>query len=184
MNPIAIAAVETSSIAQGVVVADAMLKQAEVELLAATTTSPGRFWVLVGGAVAPVRAAHARGIELAADTVIDQLLLPQLDAAVLPAIHGVAAWSEDDAVGVIESLTAASAIVAADTAVKSARVRLRRIRLADGIGGKGVVLLSGLVHDVQEAVRAGREDAQRRGLLARAVVVPRIDPGLRQHLFG
>lgn len=184
MSPIALAALECSSIAQGVVVADAMVKHAEVSLLAATTLSPGRFWVLIGGEVAEVRAAHARGIESAADTLIDQLFLPQLDPQVLPAFAGVAPWGEDDAAGVIETLSAASAVVAADTAVKAASVRLRRLRLADGIGGKGVVLLSGGVPDVQAAVDAGGREARRRGLLARAVTIPRLDAQLRARLLG
>ena len=46
--PVAIAAIETSSIAQGTVVGDAMVKTASVELLEARTLSPGRFWVLIG----------------------------------------------------------------------------------------------------------------------------------------
>lgn len=182
MNPVAIAAVETSSIAQGVVVADAMLKQAEVELLDSTTLSPGRYWVLIGGEVATVRASHRRGVEVAADTLLDQLFIPQLHEGVLPALRGAVPTGADDALGVLETLTAASAILAADLAAKAARVTLRDVRLANGIGGKGVVTLSGAVSDVQAAVDAGRADALRRGLLARAVVIPRLDPQLRGRL--
>ena len=184
MSVIALAAVEVSSIAQGVVVADGMLKHADVTLLASTTLSPGRFWVVIGGDVAEVRASHGRGLALAADTLIDHLLLPQLDAQVLPAIGGVAPWSEDDALAIVETLSAASAIVAADTGVKSASVRLRRVRLADGIGGKGVVVFSGAVPDVQAAAEAGSHEARTRGLLARSVVIPRLDAQLRARLFG
>lgn len=183
MNLVAIAAVETSSIAQGIVVADAMMKQAEIELLEARSLSPGRYWVLIGGDVAPVRASHRRGVEIAADTLLDQLLLPQIDAGVLPAMRGLVSASGDDALGVIETLTAASAIVAADTAVKAASVVVRDVRLADGIGGKGVVTLTGLVGDVQAAIEAGKADAQKRGLLARAVVIPRLDARLRARIL-
>ncbi len=182
MNHVAIAAVETSSIAQGVVAADAMLKTAEVELLESTTLSPGRYWVLIGGEVATVRAAHRRGVEVAADTLLDQLFIPQLHEGVLPALRGVVATRPDDALGILETLTAASAIVAADTAVKAANVTIRDLRLANGIGGKGVVSLSGTVSAVQAAIDAGRSDALKRGLLARSVVIPRLDPQLRGRL--
>ena len=182
MNPVAIAAVETSSIAQGVVVADAMLKTAEVALLESSTLTPGRFWVLVGGEVATVRAAYRRGIEIAADTLLDHLFIPQLHEGVLPALRGLVPPSDDDALGMIETLTAASAIVAADTAVKAANVRLRDIRLANGIGGKGVVSLTGTVSAVQAAIEAGRAGALARGLLARAIVIPRLDAQLRARL--
>lgn len=182
MNPVAIAAVETSSIAQGVVVADAMLKQAEVELLECTTLSPGRYWVLIGGEVAPVRASHARGVEVAADTLLDQLFLPQLHEGVLPALRGTVPGGDDDALGILETLTAASAIVAADRAAKAARVTLRDLRLANGLGGKGVVRLTGAVSDVQAAIADGRADALGRGLLARSVVIPRLAVQLRGRL--
>ena len=184
MNHVAIAAVETSSIAQGLVVADAMMKQADVELLAASTLSPGRFWVLVGGDVASVRVSHRRGVEIAADALLDQLFIPQVHSGVMPAILGRVAPTDDDAVGVIETLSAASAIVAADIAAKTSPITLRDLRLANGIGGKGVVMLSGTVSDVQAAVEAGRADAQKRGLLARAVVIPRMDVQLRTRVLG
>jgi len=183
MSPVAIAAVETSSIAQGVVTADAMMKQAEVELLEASVLSPGRYWIVVGGEVATVRASHKRGVEVAADTLLDQLLIPQLDAGVLRALRGLAGGGEDDSVGLLETLTAASAIVAADAAAKAAAITLRDLRLANGIGGKGVVVLSGALPDVQAAVASGRAEAERRGLLARAVVVPRMDARLRARIL-
>ncbi len=182
MNPVAIAAVETSSIAQGFVVADAMVKQADVEVLEASTLSPGRFWVLVGGEVAPVRASHRRGVEVAADTLLDELFIPQLHAGVFPALRGLVPAPEDDALGILETLTAASAVVAADLAAKGADITLRDLRLASGIGGKGVVTLTGTVSDVQAGIAAGRALAQQRGLLARSVVIPRIDPRLRARI--
>lgn len=182
MSPTTIAALECSSIAQGLVVADAMLKTAEVELLESSTLSPGRYWILIGGDLAAVRASHRRGVELAAETLLDQVMIPQLDAGVLPALHGRVAGGEHDALGVIETLTAASAIGAADTAAKAAAVTVRDIRLANGIGGKGVVTLSGTVSAVQAAVEAGKADAAKRGLLARAVVIPRLDARLRSRI--
>ncbi len=181
-GPVAIAAVETSSIAQGWVTADAMVKEAEVEVLASTTLSPGRYWILIGGDVAEVRAAHKRGVETAGDALLDQLLIPQLDAAVLPALRGTVPASDDDAVGVLETLTAASAVVAADRAAKAARIVVRDVRLANGIGGKGIVVVSGPVSEVQAAVDEGRREARQRGLLARAVVIPRMDARLRARI--
>lgn len=179
---VAIAAVETSSIAQGLVTADAMVKQADVEVLHATVLSPGRYWIVVGGPVADVRSAHRRGVEVAGDALLDQLFIPQLHDGVMPALRGVVPPSDADAVGVVETLSAASAIVAADAAAKAAAIVLRDLRLANGIGGKGVVTLTGGLPDVQAAVAAGRADAQQRGLLARAVVIPRMDARLRERL--
>ena len=179
---VAIAAIETGSIAQGAVVGDAMVKTAEVEIIEASQLSPGKYWVLIGGGVAEVRAAHARGVEVAADTLLDSLLIPQVHPMVLEAARGRVPRGEDDALGVIETLTASAAIVAADRAAKAARVTLRDLRLANGIGGKGVLYLSGEVSEVEAAIEAGREEAQRRGLLARAVVIPRLHPQMRERI--
>ena len=78
--------------------------------------------------------------------------------------------------------TAASAILAADIAAKAANITVRDIRLANGIGGKGVVTVCGSVSAVQAAIEAGKTDAGKRGLLARAVVIPRLDAQLRARL--
>ncbi len=180
---VAIAAVETGSIAQGTLAADAMVKTAEVEILEMGPLSPGKFWVLIGGEVAPVRAAWQRGREVAAESLLDELFIPQLHEFVLPALRGTCAPREDDALGIIETLTAASAIVAADRAAKTTDVALRDLRLADGLGGKGVLWLSGSVSAVQAAVEAGRAEAQRQGLLSRAIVIPRLHPQMKARLF-
>ena len=183
MTHVAVGAVETSSIAQGVVTGDAMVKTAEVTLLAATTLTPGKYWVLIGGEVAAVRAAMTRGIEVAAETLLDSLFIPQLHEQVLPALSGTVRVRDDDALGVIETLSAASAIEAADAAVKAADVTLRDVRLANGIGGKGVVYLSGDVSNVQAAVEAGRALALRKSLLARSVVIPRLHAQLKERIL-
>jgi bacterial microcompartment shell protein len=180
---VAIAAIETSSIAQGTVVGDAMVKQADVTLIQACALSPGKYWVLIGGDVGPVRTSHVRGLEVAADTLLDSLFIPQLHAMVLPALRGTVPARDEDALGVIETLTAASAIVAADRAAKTAAVTLRDVRLANGLGGKGYVFLTGQVGDVQAAVAGGRAEALAKGLLVRSVVVPRLHPQMKERVF-
>ena len=183
MNFVAVAAIETSSIAQGLVVGDALVKTAEVELIQACTISPGKYWLLIGGDVAPVRAAYRRGLEVAGDTLLDSLMIPQLHEMVLPALSGTAVGADHDALGVIETLTAASAIVAADCAAKAATISLRDLRLANGLGGKGVVFLTGDLGNVQAAIEAGRAEALKRGLLARAVVIPRLHRQMKERVL-
>ena len=84
----------------------------------------------------------------------------------------------------LELLTAAAAIVAADRAAKAADVLLRDIRLANGLGGKGIVFLTGAVGDVQAAIDAGRAEAAGRGLLSRAVVIPRLHAQMKSRMLG
>jgi len=179
---VALAALETSSIAQGHVVADALVKTAEVELLEAAPVSPGKYWVMIAGEVGPVRAAWSRGREVAAETLLDQFFIPQIHEGVLPALRGAVRGVDHDALGVIETVTAAVAIVAADAAAKAAEVVIRDVRLANGIGGKGVVLVTGRVGDVEAAIAAGRDEALRLGLLTRSVVIPRVHPQFKARL--
>jgi len=180
---VAIAAVETSSIAQGAVVGDAMMKTAEVSLIEACPLSPGKYWVLIGGDVATVRASYRVGVEIAADTLLDSLFLPQVHEGVIPALRGLVGGNDEDSLGVIETLSAASAIVAADRAAKAARVTVRELRLANGLGGKGFVYLTGNVSNVQAAVEAGRAEAREKGLLVRSVVVPRLHPQMKERML-
>ena len=177
----ALGLVETDSIARGTVVADGVLKMAPVELLFAGEISPGKFVVLFGGDVGPTRASHARGVELAGERKIDDLLLPQLHQGVLPAIEDRVGAGDDDALGTIETTSVASTVLAADRAAKAARITLRRIRLAQGLGGKGFVFLTGAVHDVEAAVAAGKAAAGSR--LSDWSIIPRLAAGARAQLL-
>jgi len=62
------------------------------------------------------------------------------------------------------------------------QVRLVELRLADGLGGKGVVLFSGLVADVEAAVRLATGALEIPELLVRDVVIPQLHPGLWENV--
>jgi microcompartment protein CcmL/EutN len=177
----ALGLIETDSVARGAVVADGVLKMAPVELVFAGEISPGKFVVMFGGDVGPTRASHARGVELAGDRRIDDLLIPQLHAGVLPALEDRTGAGDDDALGTIETTSVASTVLASDRAAKAARVTLRRIRLAQGLGGKGFVYLTGPVHDVEAALTAGKAAAGSR--LADWSIIPRLAAGARDQLL-
>ncbi|NLG65943.1 MAG: BMC domain-containing protein, partial [Actinobacteria bacterium] len=59
-----------------------------------------------------------------------------------------------------------------------ARVELYDLRVSRGIGGKGMILLTGEVGDVSAAVAAGAEYAAGQGLLAHTSIVPAPHPEL------
>ncbi len=62
------------------------------------------------------------------------------------------------------------------------KVRLVEVRLADGLGGKGVVLFSGLVSNVEAAVDLGKGALERPELLVREVVIPQLHPGMWENV--
>jgi microcompartment protein CcmL/EutN len=118
----------------------------------AGTVQPGRFLVLIGGAVAEVEEALKAGKETAPDALLDVVCLPGVHADVVRALAGGRAPKTEDALGIIETQTVAAAIQAADKGVKGAQVNLMEIRLADGLHGKGLVFFTGLVADVEAAL--------------------------------
>lgn len=149
----ALALLEFSSIAAGVVAGDAMVKRAALAVIRAGTVQPGRFLVLVGGVVAEVEEALKAGKAAAPDVLTDHIFLPGVHSDVVRALGGgrsVAAGH--DALGIVETATVPAAIHAADKGVKGAQVNLMEIRLADGLGGKGIVFFTGAVSDVEAAL--------------------------------
>ena len=180
----AIGLIELGSVARGVEVADAVLWEAPVEMLFAAPVQPGKYVLLFTGGVQDVRAGVRRGVELAGDDLLDQLLIPQLHEQVLPILRrrGGRINGQLDAVGVVETTTVAASIVACDLALKAASVDLLDLRIANGLGGKSFFTLTGEVSDVRSSVVAGARCAAERGHLAREVVIARPHPDLSQHL--
>jgi microcompartment protein CcmL/EutN len=155
MQP-AIALLELDSIAVGIAAGDAMVKRAPVDVLYAGTVHPGKYLVLVGGAVADVEEALAAGTELGEGCILDRVLLADVDGDVVAALRGERRQADGEALGILETWTVASLIEAADAGVKGARVRLLELRLADDLGGKAYLLFGGAVADVEAAVEIGR----------------------------
>lgn len=181
---VAIGVLELCSVARGVEVADAVLKEAHVEMLFATPVQPGKYVMLFTGSVASVRASAARGAALAASDLVDQLVIPQVHEQIVPMLKrkGGRINGTLDAVGVVETTTVASTIASADIALKTATVDLIDVRVANGLGGKSFFTMTGEVSDVRSSVAAGARAAQERGLLAREVVIASPHPELVRHL--
>lgn len=181
---VAIGLLELCSVARGVEAADHVLKEARVEMLFATPVQPGKYVLLFTGSVQDVRASAARGAQVAGQDLVDQLVIPQIHEQVVPMLRrrGGKINGTLDAVGVVETTTVASTIVAADASLKTSTVDLIDVRIANGLGGKSFYVLTGEVSDVRSAVQAGARLAQERGLLAREVVIPRPHPQLVAHL--
>jgi microcompartment protein CcmL/EutN len=148
----ALAMLEFSSIAAGILAADAIVKRAMLLVVHAGTVQPGRFLVLIGGDVAEVEESLKAGLETAPDALTDHIFLPNVHPEVVRALGAGRSIQPGDALGVVETRTVPAAIEAADRGVKGAEVNLMEIRLADGLGGKGIVLFTGTVSDVEAAL--------------------------------
>lgn len=175
--------IELNSIAKGYEVADCMLKVAEVALIKAHSICPGKFIVMISGDVGAVKTAVQAGRDVGASNVVDFLVLPNLSTQIIPAISGTTMIVFEDALGAMEFFSIASAVVAADAAVKAANVNIIDLRLGFAIGGKAYVTLTGDVSAVTAAVESGSRTAAESGLLVSKVVIPRPHASLRGALL-
>ncbi|MDO7787817.1 BMC domain-containing protein [Desulforamulus aquiferis] len=180
----AIGLIETKNIIKGISVADAMLKSANVDLIMAHSVCPGKYFIMVGGDVGAVQNAVRSGKATGGnENIVDDIVLSNIHPDVFHALSGCSEVKEIKSLGVIESYSVASAILAADTAVKSATVQLIEVRLARGMGGKSLVTLSGEVGAVTAAVRAGSNAIQDSGFLIGDLVIAAPHQGLHKALF-
>lgn len=179
----AIGAVETLSIPLGILAGDRMLKTAGVNLIAAQTACPGKYIVLISGEVAAVRSSVEAGRAAAGQTLVDSLLIPNVDERVVAAMAGACPTDRAEAVGVIETFSLASAVNAADAMVKAADVELIEVRLGRGMGGKSFVIVTGEVAAVEAAVRAAEALPEMGGMIASQVVIPSPHPELVRQLL-
>ena len=174
---------ELCSVARGIEVADSILWESEIEMLFSEPVQPGKYVMLFTGSVDDLRSAIDRGASLAGGDLVDQLLLPQVHEQVELGLRRRGSINgQIDALGVVETTTVASAVQAADAALKQATVDLLELRIANGLGGKSYFTITGEVSDVRASVTVGASIASERGMLARDVVIPRPHADLVRHL--
>ncbi len=164
--------VEFNSIAKGIESADAMLKTGQVEIIISRPICPGKYITMVWGDVAAVESAVKAGVAKGDIHVIDDFVLPNVHPQVIPACSAGSSVVEVAALGVLESFSVATMIVAADAAVKAGDVDLIEIRIGMGLGGKSFTTLTGDVAAVNSAVEAGSKIAADKGFLVQQVVIP------------
>ncbi len=173
---ISIALIETESIARGVKCLDEMAKRAPVNVLQARPVCPGRYIVLIEGDVAAVRESFETGLAVAADTIVDTLLLANPHQALPTALRLSSKPPRLEPVGVVETTAIASALLAADAGCKAAPVDLIVVRLAVGMAGKSFCIFSGTLPDVQAAVDAAAAVASEHSRLVETTILANPDP--------
>lgn len=150
---------------------DALDKRSPVTVLYAEPITPGRYWIAFAGGEAEIEEALDAAITVSDASRIDHTYLAYAHEAVMRALcEGLVRSRPEGSVGVLELETLAATIRAADAALKCAAVSLVDMHLARGIGGKGYVVLTGALSDVEAAVEAGAEAAGEGRLVGREVI--------------
>jgi len=167
-----IGVIELKNIPKGVEATDAALKSAGVEMVSAHPSCPGKYEIILSGSISNVEAAISHVKARFEGYVIDASLMGRIDESVVKALFGTQCGERVGSLGLIETFSAASIIKAADIAVKTARVAIYDLRVSRGMGGKGVVMITGDVGDVTAAVEAGAEYARGLAQLSATAVIP------------
>ena len=167
-----IGVIELKCIPKGVEAADAALKSAGIEMVSAHPSCPGKYEIILTGSISNVSAAVSHVLSKFDGYVIDSSVMGRIDEQVIKALFGTEGGERSGSLGLIETYSAASAIKAADIAVKTARVAIYDLRVSRGMGGKGVVMLTGDVGDVVTAVEAGAAYAKDVATLSSYTVIP------------
>jgi microcompartment protein CcmL/EutN len=174
---------ELSSIACGIEIADFMLKAANVNLIFAKASCPGKYYILITGQIANVEKSIEAGVARGKGFVVSSLVLPRIHPKVLLAVNMAGIPDKVEAIGVMEFFSVTSSLIAADTAVKASPVDLVDIRLGTGIGGKSFVVLSGDTSSVRSAVDAAAAVRMDEGMLVNKTVISKPDKKLLSSLF-
>lgn len=172
----AIGMIEFKTVSAGVTAADVMVKTAAVELIEAQVVCPGKYIALITGDLSAVDAAVAAAKKSASEQLIDSFVLGNPHQGIFPAIYGTTHIEHISALGILETYDAASIIVAADVAAKTAEVELIELRVAKGMCGKSYLYLCGEVSAVDAAIARARESVAGSAMYLDSSVIAHPDP--------
>lgn len=178
----AIGVIELKSVPKGVEAADSALKSAGIEMVSAHPACPGKYEIILTGSISNVEAAVAHVVTRFEGYVIDSSVMGRIDEAVVKALFGTSPQNRSGSLGLVEAYSAACAIKCADIAVKTARVSIFDLRVSRGMGGKGVVMITGEIGDVSAAVEAAEHYAKSVGQLSSSSVIAAPHEGLWEQM--
>lgn len=179
----AIGFLELNSIAKGIEAVDTMLKAADLQLIMAKASCPGKYYLMISGQVGAVERGMDVGRELGERYVVGDLVIPRIHPSVIRGINMTTVPKAVQALGVIEYYSAAGSIIAADYAVKAADIDILSLQLGTGIAGKSYVVLSGDISSVKTAVEAGVKGAANDAILINKLVLANPEQALIDSLI-
>jgi len=172
----AIGMAEYKTVSAGVIAADAMVKTSDVDIIEAQTVCPGKYIIIITGDLSAVKAAVETAKVQYSQQLISSFVLGNPHESIFPAIYGATDIEKMSALGIMETYDAASIIVAADEAVKTAIVDLIELRIARGMCGKSYLMLTGEVAAVEAAIERAKRAAGEDGMYLDSSVIAHPDP--------
>ncbi|SHH48575.1 PduT-like ethanolamine utilization protein [Clostridium collagenovorans DSM 3089] len=178
----ALAIVELNSIAKGMEVADIMIKTSYVEVLTIKHICPGKFMIILNGDVEELNEAVKVIIDLGGKSLIGSYVIPNIHEEIVRALNKRVICNSYDAIGIMEVSSVTMGIVSLDKALKSGTVKLVKLVLGNGIGGKSYYVLTGSVSSVEEALKSAENVIEGKKLINK-VIIPSPSEELLKSVF-
>lgn len=175
--------IELKSIPIGIQTADEMLKAANVQLLVANPVCPGKYVIIISGNVGAVKSAMATGTATAGVYMICEHIINNVHESVPAALVGTVDVEKIRSIGVLETMSALTAVQAADIAAKASNITLLEIRVARGLGGKGFLTFTGEVSTVKAAMNSATTQLADTGDITSSCVIASPHPELLEKLM-
>lgn len=178
-----IGALEFRSISKGIEVSNEIVKKANVEIIYFKTICPGKFLVIVTGDEGEVNEAITYGEEITGNTLVDSFKVHAVSTPIIEAFKNTYSSKEImDALGIMETNKVCAGIKALDMALKSSDIRLIKMHLAFGIGGKLVYVVTGALSSIEYGLEEGKRMLDKNEH-ANISVIPSPSKDMTKHLI-
>ncbi|HHV94799.1 MAG TPA: BMC domain-containing protein [Firmicutes bacterium] len=185
--PDAVGFLEIKGAADGAAAVDTAVKAAVVEILQTRVVCSGKFTVLLAGQTAAVEAAAAAARREVGASIYDYCVIGRVHPSLYLALFDQfldcgeerkkASPLPGGAVGIVEALSIAAGLEAADAALKVAEVDLFELRLGYAMGGRSYFAFTGTTGAVKAALDRAVRSAADRGALGSSCLIPQFNAG-------
>ena len=155
---LALGIAEFRSIAKGIEILDTMTKKANVKIIENRIVCIGKFFVIIAGEVADVKAAMDTLNVLSDAELVGAKVIPRIEDGVIDKINGKMLRENISAIGVLETRDINSGLYAANFIKESSNVEIIRISFTLGLGGKSLVIFTGDIASVKHGIEVARDN--------------------------
>ncbi len=157
---LALGIAEFRSIAKGIEMLDIMTKKSNVKIIENRIVCIGKFFIILSGDVAAVKAAIDTLADLSDSELVGSKVIPRIEAGVIDKINGKMIRENISAIGVLETRDINSGLYAANYIKKSSNVEIIRISFTLGLGGKSLVIFTGDIASVKNGIEVARDNLE------------------------
>ena len=169
--------VEFRSIAIGIGAVDTIVKASNVKIMDAKTICAGKYYIIFSGGVSEVKNSINQIISEGETFIIDYAQISNAYPEIFSAINQTSEINQLKAIGIVETITSPSILIAADKALKASDIELVEVRIARALGGKNLCIINGEISAVKESISEAIKYAQDKDFLVdyRVIASPHAD---------